>query len=88
MDRERSLKLWALVLFLALSALISFAFFNVSVSVYQRRCEKIESNIQRLVLNVDSLEKVINTTFKERKDTILIQVIPQEVKIYCNKDIK
>lgn len=88
MDRERSLKLWALVLFLALSALISFAFFNASVSVYQRRCEKIESNIQRLVFNVDSLEKVINTTFKERKDTILIQVVPQEVKIYCNKDTK
>lgn len=88
MNREKSLKFWALMLFLALSALISFAFFNVSVFVYQKRCEKIESNIQKLVFNIDSLEKVINTTFKEQKDTILIQVLPQEVKIYCNKNTK
>lgn len=88
MDREQSLKFWALILFLGLSILISFAFFNISVSGYQKRCEKIESNVQRLVLHIDSLEKVINTTFKERKDTILIQMPSQEIKIYCNKSIK
>ena len=85
MAKEQSLKFWALILFLGLSTLISFAFFNIGISVYQNRCDKIETTVQSLTIKVDSLENIINTTFKEKKDTIQIQILPQEVKIYCNK---
>lgn len=88
MKKEQSLKLWGFILLLGLVFVVNYVFFNVGVSIYQHRCEQIEQNIQTLIYKSDSIEKVINTTLRERRDTVLIQICPQEIKFYCNKNTK
>lgn len=79
---DRSLKVGAFLIVIGFSALISFAFFCMSTTHSQRLCNQLEYNVCALTSKVDSLEHVINTSFKQKRDTIFIQVVPQTVKVY------
>lgn len=72
-------------LLISCSLLISFGFFCASISNNQLNYKKIEHQTQTFIIKVDSLEKVINTSFKERRDTTIVKVYPQEIKVYYNK---
>lgn len=75
-------------LLLIITTLISFAFFAESMTQIQKVKISTDKKILKLIEKVDSLENVINTSFKNKKDTVLIQVIPQQVKVYYNKETK
>lgn len=75
-------------LFLIVSVLISFAFFAESISVSQDFSKENKKLIKEVQYKIDSLEKVINTSFKDKKDTLIIKVVPQEVKVFYNKETK
>lgn len=84
---DRSFKLGAFFMLIGISALISFGFFGASVTHSQNWDHKIEVDLYKLQTKVDSLEHVINTNFKERRDTTIIQVVPQAIKIYHNQEL-
>lgn len=75
-------------LILVVTVVISFAFFAESMSQIQKTNDRVNRKILKLTERIDSLENVINTSFKNQKDTLLIQVIPQQVKVYYNKETK
>lgn len=83
---DRSLKVGAFLLLIGFSILISFGFFCVSISYSDTNYKSIEHTVHLLVSKVDSLEQVVNISFKEKRDTTIIQVHPQEIKIYYNKE--
>lgn len=85
MSKETKLGIF---LILVVAALISFAFFAESMSQIQKTNNRVNEKFLKLTERIDSLENVINTSFKNKKDTILIQVVPQQVKVYYNKEIK
>lgn len=70
---------------LGISTFISFILFNISITAYQKGHDLTDSKIVILNNKIDSLEKVINTSFKNRIDTIVINTIPQQIKIYTTK---
>lgn len=78
----------AILLLLMVSTLISFAFFAEGMTQVQNSKTIIDKRISELTEKIDSLEGIINTSFKNKKDTILIQVVPQEVKVFYNKETK
>lgn len=78
----------AILLLLIVSTLISFAFFAEGMTQIQKSKINTDKRIFGLLDKIDSLESVINTSFKNKKDTILIQVVPQQVKVYYNKETK
>lgn len=73
-------------LLVSCSILIGFGFFCASVSNNQLNCKAINKQVQILTIKIDSLENIINTSFKEKRDTTIIQVHPQEIKVYYNKE--
>lgn len=75
-------------LLLIVTTMISFAFFAEGMTQIQKTDNKLNKKILKLTERIDSLENVINTSFKNQKDTLLIQVIPQQVKVYYNKETK
>lgn len=72
----------ALLLTFGVSALFAFALFNINVTSLSKMHSKHQEIESRLQMQIDSLEDVVNTTFKNRKDTIVVNVRPQDVKIY------
>lgn len=82
---DRSLKVGAFLIIIGFSILISFAFFCMSTTHNQNLCRNLEHSIYTLTQKIDSLEGVVNTSFKQKKDTVLIQVVPQTVKVYCTE---
>lgn len=82
---DRSLKVGAFLIIIGFSILISFAFFCMSTTHNQNLCDNFEHSIHTLTQKIDSLENVVNTNFKQKKDTVLIQVVPQTIKVYCTE---
>lgn len=78
----------AILLLLVITTLISFAFFAEGMTQVQNLKINVNKETRKLTERIDSLENVINTSFKNKKDTILIQVVPQQVKVYYNKETK
>lgn len=67
---------------LALCFLLLCYFFNI---LYYRINITIDNNNTRhndLIERIDSLENELNTFYKNKRDTIIINVVPADVKIY------
>ena len=79
---DKSVKIGVVLLLLGTSFLISFVFFCIDNTRSEIFFKQNQESIKSLVLRIDSLERVINSTFKELKDTTIICVFPQEIKIY------
>lgn len=70
------------ILTLACSLIITLIFFNVLSTDTTIKINKINTRELHLQQQIDSLENVINTTFKNQKDTIIINIHPHDVKVY------
>lgn len=70
------------LLALGFSALISFGFFSAGVTKVQVIDEQHHKDVELLKNQIDSLENVVNQTFKNKKDTIIVNVQPQIVKFH------
>lgn len=70
------------LLALGFSVLISFGFFSAGVTKIQVINEQHHKDVKLLKNQIDSLENVINQTFKNKKDTIIVNVQPQIVKFH------
>lgn len=70
------------LLALGLSALISLGFFSAGVTKVQVIDEQHHKDVELLKNQIDSLENVVNQTFKNKKDTIIVNVQPQIVKFH------
>lgn len=70
------------ILTLACSCIITLVFFNVLATDTTVKMNKINTRELHLQQQIDSLENVINTTFKNQKDTIIINIHPHDVKVY------
>lgn len=66
---DKSIKIGVVLLLLGTSFLISFAFFCIDNTRSETFFRQNQENIKSLVLQIDSLERIINSTFKEMKDT-------------------
>lgn len=80
---DKALKIGGFILALACMFMISFVFFCISVNHTEELDIKANEKINKLIIKVDSLEAVINTSFfKNRRDTIIVKTYPQEIKFY------
>lgn len=70
------------LLALGFSALISFGFFSAGITKVQVIDKQHHQDVEILKSQIDSLETVINQSFKNKKDTIIVNVQPQIVKIH------
>lgn len=70
------------LLALGFSALISFGFFSAGITKVQVIDKQHHQDVEILKSQIDSLENVVNQTFKNKKDTIIVHVQPQIVKIH------
>ena len=76
------LHLGALICTAGFSCLIAFAMFSMStttMNIIHEECVQRENHLQN---KIDSLEMTLNAFYKNKKDTILIQVNSQPIKIY------
>lgn len=79
---NKALKIGGFILALAGMFMISFGFFCISVNHTEELDIKANEKINKLIIKVDSLEAVVNTSFKNRRDTIIVNTYPQEIKFY------
>lgn len=70
------------ILFLGFAFLLSLGLFSIESTNTQQKFQKRDILIDQLYSKVDSLESVVNTSFKNRRDTIIIDVKPQVLKYY------
>lgn len=70
------------LLALGFSALISFGFFSAGITEVQKIGQQHHQDVEFLKNQVDSLENVVNQTFKNKRDTIIVNVQPQIVKFH------
>ena len=70
------------LLALGFSALISFGFFSAGITEVQKIDRQHHHDVELLKNQIDSLENIVNQTFKNKKDTIIVNVQPQIVKYY------
>lgn len=70
------------LLALGFSALISFGFFSAGITKVQIIDEQYHKDVELLKDQIDSLETVVNQSFKNKKDTIIVNVQPQIVKFH------
>lgn len=70
------------ILTLACSFIVTLIFFNVLATDTTVKINNINTRELHLQQRIDSLENVINTTFRNQKDTIIINIHPHDVKVY------
>lgn len=70
------------ILTLACSFMITLIFFNVLATDTTVKINNINTRESHLQQEIDSLENIVNTTFKNKKDTIIINIHPQDVRVY------
>lgn len=70
------------LLSLGFSALISFGFFSAGITKVQIIDAQHHKDVELLKSQIDSLESIVNQTFKNKKDTIVVKINPQIVKYY------
>lgn len=61
--------------------LLSSIWFNVSVSYTNTHVDKLKQSILNLSIKCDSLENIV-TNYQTKCDTIIINILPQPLKIY------
>lgn len=70
------------LLALGFSALISLGFFGAGITEVQKISRQHHQDVEFLKNQIDSLENVVNQTFKNKRDTIIVNVQPQIVKFH------
>lgn len=79
---DKNLNIGALILTFCLGGLVSFAFFATSIRHTDQQYAQINAEQNIVKKQLDSLEKSVNTYYKNKKDTIIINVLPHNIKIY------
>lgn len=74
--------IWYFLGSICFSALICFGFFSAGITEVQNKFVQQASANEHLQRQIDSLECVINTEFKNKRDTIIVNVSPQIIKLY------
>lgn len=82
MNKVKPLVIGLITLLLLFSVLISLMFCSIGVSIYKDKYQQNKLEINKLNSKVDSLETIVNANFKNKKDTIIINIVPQSIKIY------
>lgn len=81
MENKR-LRVFAILIGIGFVLIVNVAFFGAQSSVIEDWTGKLTIGINYLEYKVDSLEKVVNVGFKNRRDTIILDIRPQTIKIY------
>lgn len=79
---EKTSNIWFFLGSIGFSAIVSLGFFSAGVTDVQKRFAIQAEEHQIMQNQIDSLENVINTEFKNRRDTIIVKVSPQTIKYY------
>lgn len=79
---NKSLRILAIFIIVGFVFIVNFAFFGVQGKITQSWTDKFTKEINHLEYKVDSLEKVVNSNLTHRRDTLIIDVRPQTIKIY------
>ena len=82
---NKGLQIFAVCLAIGFVLIVNFAFFGVQSNITSNWTNKFTQDINHLEHKVDSLEGVINTKFKQQRDTIIVDVRPQTIRIYQQK---
>lgn len=83
---ETKLNIGTSVISISICLLIIFVFFNISVTHTDKTVHKTKTEINTIFHKLDSLENVINISFKNKKDTIIINISNPPIKIYNIKN--
>lgn len=62
--------------------LLLFLCFNVLHHKIENTSNIYVNNNKELLYRIDSLENELNTFYKNKRDTVIINVVPADVKIY------
>lgn len=81
MENKR-LRAFAIFIIIGFVFIVNFAFFGVQGRITQDWTDKFTKEINYLEYKIDSLEKVVNSNLTHRRDTLIIDVRPQTIKIY------
>ena len=79
---NKSLRALAIFIIIGFVFIVNFAFFGVQGRITEDWTDKFTKEINYLEYKVDSLEKVVNSNLTHRRDTLIIDVRPQTIKIY------
>jgi peptidoglycan hydrolase CwlO-like protein len=79
---DKNLNIGALILTFCLGVLVSFAFFATGIRHTDQQYKQINAKQTIVKQQLDSLEKSVNDYYKNKKDTIIINVLPHNIKIY------
>lgn len=79
---DKNLKIFAVVIAIGFIIIIDLAFAGMQGKALDDWASRFSKEVNYLEYKIDSLEKVVNTDFKVRRDTIIIDVKPQTIKIY------
>ena len=79
---NKDLKINALLLTFGFSCLVTFAFFAVTCTNISHMYEECYDRELKLQQQIDSLEIELNTFYKNKKDTIIVQMTQQPIRIY------
>ena len=79
---NKSLRTLAIFIIIGFVFIVNFAFFGVQGKITQSWTDNFTKEINHLEYKVDSLEKVVNSNLTHRRDTLIIDVRPQTIKIY------
>lgn len=79
---NKSLRILAIFIIVGFVFIVNFAFFGIQGKITQSWTDKFTKEINYLEYKVDSLEKVVNSNLTHRRDTLIIDVRPQTIKIY------
>lgn len=62
--------------------IIAFGFYNSLDTKVSKDINNLQNQLKQTTYEVDSLNTVINKSFINKKDTILVQVYPQKIEVY------
>lgn len=78
---------WYFLGAIGFSALISFGFFSIGITEMQSQFKIQVNKHQGMQSHIDSLENVINTELKTRKDTVIVNVSLPQINFYNTENI-
>lgn len=79
---DKNLKIFAVVIAIGFVIVIDLAFAGIQGKALDDWVGRFSKEVNHLEYKIDSLEKIVNTDFKIRRDTIIVDIKPQIIKIY------
>lgn len=67
---------------LVLTFLLLLLCFNILHHRIENSNNQYKKDNTKLIERIDSLENELNTFYKEKQDTIIVEVVPSDIKIY------